>query len=146
MPTPQQRMVLMIDALDESERQGYNELLEALGKCLDRLPSWLSVATSSRPETPIVRVLSQCRPHRLQRFDSSSDVVKSLSESDKKDYEANLKANLADLRAYIETQLKRKTCDSATKPFLRLSMRFCTRRKVCSCMSSMSFKTGLPTC
>jgi hypothetical protein len=61
-PSDGLKRVLLIDALDESEAQGGNSLLDILRTYLDKLPSWIGVAVSSRPETPILQRLKRFSP------------------------------------------------------------------------------------
>jgi hypothetical protein len=68
------QVVLLLDALDESEAQGSNALLTMLGDCLrsdhTSLPAWVGIAVSSRPETPIMEKLKNCNPLKLSCDDA----------------------------------------------------------------------------
>ena len=56
---PAQRMVLLVDALDECERGDANEVLEVIVREFPKLPEWLGVFVTTRPETPILSRLKR---------------------------------------------------------------------------------------
>jgi hypothetical protein len=65
--TTPSRLVLLIDALDESTvRNGTSsELLDILSTGLNGLPSWLGVLVTSRPESYILQKLKKYQPIEL---------------------------------------------------------------------------------
>ncbi|XP_046857871.1 uncharacterized protein LOC124451294 [Xenia sp. Carnegie-2017] len=55
-------MLLVIDALDESQVDGKSELLELIAEEFDRLPKWIKIFITSRPELPVQRKLKDMNP------------------------------------------------------------------------------------
>jgi len=77
--------VVVVDALDESEYQGRNELLDVIAKYFVRLPRWIRFLLTTRPEMNIWDSLKSLHPLLL---------------------EPNDEENLADIRLYVEQQLR----------------------------------------
>ena len=54
---PDQRVVMVVDALDECEQEGGarpgNRVLDVIAKKFPKLPKWLGVLVTTRPDTPI---------------------------------------------------------------------------------------------
>jgi tetratricopeptide (TPR) repeat protein len=59
------RYLVVIDALDETIRDGRSELAEVLAESVPKLPSWISLLVTSRPELPIVRQFSGFQPQTI---------------------------------------------------------------------------------
>ena len=76
--------LIVIDALDESEYQGRNELLEVISNYFNKLPLWIRFLVTTRPEMNIWERLSCLSPLVL---------------------ESNDKENLLDIRILMEHQL-----------------------------------------
>ena len=76
--------VVVIDALDESEYQGRNELVDVIAKYFNKLPLWIRFLVTTRPEINIVEKLKSLQPLLL---------------------EPNDEENLKDIRIYFEHQL-----------------------------------------
>ncbi|XP_046857708.1 uncharacterized protein LOC124451122 [Xenia sp. Carnegie-2017] len=55
-------MLLVIDALDESQVDGKSELLELIAEEFDRLPKWIKIFITSRPELPAQKELKDMNP------------------------------------------------------------------------------------
>ncbi|XP_046857733.1 uncharacterized protein LOC124451147 [Xenia sp. Carnegie-2017] len=55
-------MLLLIDALDESQVDGKSELLELIAEEFDRLPKWIKIFITSRPELPVQKELKVMNP------------------------------------------------------------------------------------
>ncbi|XP_046857481.1 uncharacterized protein LOC124450858 [Xenia sp. Carnegie-2017] len=55
-------MLLVIDALDESQVDGKSELLELIAKEFDLLPKWIKIFITSRPELPVQKELKDMNP------------------------------------------------------------------------------------
>ncbi|XP_046857773.1 uncharacterized protein LOC124451192 [Xenia sp. Carnegie-2017] len=55
-------MLLVIDALDESQIDGKSELLELISEEFDRLPKWIKIFITSRPELPVQKALKDMNP------------------------------------------------------------------------------------
>ncbi|XP_046857559.1 uncharacterized protein LOC124450952 [Xenia sp. Carnegie-2017] len=55
-------MLLVIDALDESQVDGKSELLELIAEEFDRLPKWIKIFITSRPELPVQKDLKDMNP------------------------------------------------------------------------------------
>lgn len=79
-----ERYLLVIDALDETIRDGRSSLTEVLAEYCHQLPEWLAVVVSSRPEPSILRQFAGFKPH----------VIETESAE-----------NLDDLRAYVRRWL-----------------------------------------
>ncbi|XP_046862691.1 uncharacterized protein LOC124456247 [Xenia sp. Carnegie-2017] len=58
----QKPMLLVIDALDESQVDGKSELLELIADEFDRLPKWIKIFITSRPELPVRKELKVMNP------------------------------------------------------------------------------------
>ncbi|XP_046858113.1 uncharacterized protein LOC124451508 [Xenia sp. Carnegie-2017] len=59
-------MLLVIDALDESEVDGKSELLELIAEEFDRLPKWIKIFITSRPELPVQKELKDMNPVEIK--------------------------------------------------------------------------------
>ncbi|XP_046858502.1 uncharacterized protein LOC124451946 [Xenia sp. Carnegie-2017] len=55
-------MLLVIDALDESQVDGKSELLELITDEFARLPKWIKIFLTSRPERPVQKELKDMNP------------------------------------------------------------------------------------
>ncbi|XP_046858222.1 uncharacterized protein LOC124451659 [Xenia sp. Carnegie-2017] len=55
-------MLLVIDALDESQVDGKSELLELIAEEFDRLPKWIKIFITSRAELPVKKELKEMNP------------------------------------------------------------------------------------
>ena len=76
--------LVVIDALDESEYQGRNDLVDVITKYFNKLPLWIRFLVTTRPEINIVEKLKSLQPFLL---------------------EPNDEENLKDIRIYFEHQL-----------------------------------------
>ena len=74
----------MIDALDETIREGRSEFAEVLAESCQKLPNWIAVVVTSRPEPSILRQFAGLNPQTIE------------AESDE---------NLNDLRTYARRWL-----------------------------------------
>ena len=59
------RYLLVIDALDEAEYDLKNDLLKLIAREFDKLPPWLGVLVTSRPEVHIKEMLKKLQPTEL---------------------------------------------------------------------------------
>ncbi|KAB2440918.1 TIR domain-containing protein [Bacillus luti] len=82
IPPQKQRCVLILDALDEAKE--VSELLHVIGQEFDKIPNWLGLVITSRPETDLVRRLGNLKPFVLDTMDTNNI----------KDIESYLKKNL----------------------------------------------------
>jgi hypothetical protein len=83
-------MVIVIDALDEVgafESKIRNDILDALVNCIDKLPVWVKVAVTSRPEQDILNKFKKFTPFKIEADDHR---------------------HIEDLKLFISTQLKNK--------------------------------------
>ena len=64
--------LVVIDALDESEYQGRNELLEVIAKYFNKLPIWIRFLVTTRPEINIWDRLKGLRPLLLEPDDEEN--------------------------------------------------------------------------
>jgi hypothetical protein len=79
-----ERYLIVIDALDEADEAGRNPLVEMLARHVPRLPDWLGLVVTSRPESAVKSPLQGLKPSVL---DTRTEV------------------NLADLREYFRQEL-----------------------------------------
>lgn len=78
------RYLIVIDGLDETIREGRSDLAEVLAAEAQKLPPWMAIVVTSRPEEPILRQFAGLQPFRLK---------------------AESPENLDDLRSYIRAWL-----------------------------------------
>ncbi|XP_068702287.1 uncharacterized protein [Montipora foliosa] len=64
--------LVVIDALDESEYQGRNDLLDLIAKLFKKLPLWLRFFVTTRPEVNIWDSLRDLQPLRLEAKDEDN--------------------------------------------------------------------------
>jgi tetratricopeptide (TPR) repeat protein len=67
---PKSRMVLIIDALDEAIRNGRNDLVTVIAREFEKLPPWLGLFITSRPDQEISRKFSRLNPYEIESTDS----------------------------------------------------------------------------
>ncbi len=65
-----ERYLIVIDALDEAGGNGRNELVEMLARNARRLPDWIGIIVTSRPESDVLAPLQGLNPFLL---DTASD-------------------------------------------------------------------------
>ena len=68
------RCVLLVDALDETQRNGVSELADLLAELAPRLPAWLALLLTSRPDFPVAASLSHIAPFRLDAAGSADNA------------------------------------------------------------------------
>jgi len=78
------RYLVVIDGLDETVRDGESALADILAEQANKLPAWIALVVTSRPEEPILGKFSRWKPHQI---------------------EAEAPENLADLHAYVNEWL-----------------------------------------
>ena len=76
----QEPYLLIIDALDETIRDGRSALTDVLAEYIDRLPNWLGMIVTGRPEPSILRQFAGFKPQIIETESAE---------------------NLADLRTYV---------------------------------------------
>lgn len=78
-----ERRLLLIDGLDEAEHNGCNELAHVLADSIDKLPSWIALVITSRPESDIVPIFRRFNPNYIdtKSDDNISDVRKYLIDN-----------------------------------------------------------------
>lgn len=79
-----ERYLIVIDALDEAGEAGRNPLVEMLARYAPRLPEWIGVVVTSRPESNVIAPLQGLNPFP---FETSSEK------------------NRADIRDYLRHEL-----------------------------------------
>ena len=84
---PGRNILIVIDGLDESEYKGRNELLDVIGNHFCKLPAWIRILITTRPERNIAMALQHLKPIQLEQ---------------------NKEENLKDIRVLFEMQLKDK--------------------------------------
>ena len=68
------RCVVVIDALDETLRDGVSELTDLLAELAPKLPPWIALLLTSRPDFPIAASLSHIAPLRLDAERSADNA------------------------------------------------------------------------
>ena len=79
------RQIILIDALDECDHNGKNDLLDCIRDHFLELPEWLGFFLTTRPEVNIMKKLSKFHPEEL------------IADSEK---------NMKDIQLYIQDALK----------------------------------------
>ena len=69
---PNSTCLVIVDALDESEYQGRNELLDVIAKCFNKLPLWIRFLVTTRPEINICDSLKGLQPLLLEPSDEEN--------------------------------------------------------------------------
>ena len=69
---PGRNILMVIDALDESEHRGRNELLDVIANHFCKLPLWIRFLMTTRPEVNIVKGLRSLQPLQLESNDESN--------------------------------------------------------------------------
>ena len=69
---PNSTCLVIVDALDESEYQGRNELLDVIAKCFNKLPLWIRFLVTTRPEINICESLKGLQPLVLEPSDEEN--------------------------------------------------------------------------
>ena len=69
---PGSTSLVVIDALDESEYQGRNKLLEVIAKYFDKLPVWIRFLVTTRPDINICESLKSLEPLLLEPNDEEN--------------------------------------------------------------------------
>lgn len=74
-------MMIVIDALDESEREGKSELLDLISREFSKLPKWIKTFITSRPELSVQKTLCNCHLVEIKSIDedNSNDLVRFLT-------------------------------------------------------------------
>ena len=72
LTVPNSTCLVIIDALDESEYQGRNELLDVIAKCFNKLPLWIRFLVTTRPEINICDSLKGLQPLLLEPSDEEN--------------------------------------------------------------------------
>ncbi|EFI33078.1 TPR repeat-containing protein [Desulfonatronospira thiodismutans ASO3-1] len=62
--------IILIDALDEAVSQGQNNLVEFLSEQAQRLPDWIRLVVTSRPEPSIIRRFSHIEQVKIEADDN----------------------------------------------------------------------------
>ena len=69
---PGRNMLMVIDGLDETEYQERNELLDVIANHFCKLPDWIRVLCTTRPETNIAKALRHLKPFHLESNDDEN--------------------------------------------------------------------------
>jgi hypothetical protein len=69
-----ERYLIVIDALDEAVADGRNELVEMLALNAPRLPDWIAIVLTSRPEFDITTSLQGLKPYLLDTQTESNRI------------------------------------------------------------------------
>jgi WD40 repeat protein len=76
-------MLLVIDALDESAVAGKSEFLELISEEFPKLPQWIKILITSRPELPVKEELQHLNPVKITPYDTENkdDLLKYFRKS-----------------------------------------------------------------
>jgi WD40 repeat protein len=91
---PHDRHLIVLDALDETLVEGRSELLTIIAAGFGKLPNWLGLVVTSRPETPVKRHCGVFGIHAMQADDPR---------------------NLRDIREYVVTWLDSQPLDESQR-------------------------------
>jgi WD40 repeat protein len=80
-----ERCIVVIDALDEATEGGRNEIAELFARDAGRLPDWIGIVVTSRPESEIKETLKGLKPF----------IIKTGAEDNRKDIKEYLIQELA---------------------------------------------------
>ena len=82
VPDPKEPLLLVIDALDEAEYHGRNELMDIMSSYFARLPKWLKFLVTSRADVNAVAKLKDLNPLEItpEHADNLKDVELFLRE------------------------------------------------------------------
>ena len=69
---PNSTCLVIVDAVDESEYQGRNKLLDVIAKCYKKLPLWIRFLVTTRPEINICDSLKGLQPLLLEPSDEEN--------------------------------------------------------------------------
>ncbi|XP_046857320.1 uncharacterized protein LOC124450722 isoform X2 [Xenia sp. Carnegie-2017] len=101
-------MLLVIDALDESLVDGKSELLELIAEEFDRLPQWIKIFITSRPELPVQKELKDMNPveitTRLRDENNEKDLYKYLRYQLRSNFDDRVENNKLDLELIMRLQ------------------------------------------
>lgn len=73
MADPGKNILLVVDALDECEYDGRNELLDVIMSQFHKLPSWIKFIVTGRPENEMADKLAHLRPFILRASDENNE-------------------------------------------------------------------------
>jgi tetratricopeptide (TPR) repeat protein len=65
LPLPDRRILIVIDGLDEATQDGANELARFLSEEITKLPDWIRLLITSRPEPEVMQPLQDLEPFVL---------------------------------------------------------------------------------
>ena len=78
---PGRNTLIVIDGLDESEYQGRNELLHVISDHFSKLPDWIRILITTRPERSIIDALRHLEPIELeQKQEENLNDIQTLFE------------------------------------------------------------------
>ncbi|MFA4876448.1 MAG: TIR domain-containing protein [Methanoregula sp.] len=99
-----QRYLIAIDALDEAGDSGRNELVEMLAQNVERLPEWIGIVVTSRPEFDVITPFRGLNPVVLDTGTDSNrnDICNYLRQQLEKDL-----ASRADENRIVEQILQK---------------------------------------
>ena len=82
VPDPKEPLLLVIDALDEAEYHGRNELMDIMSSYFARLPKWLKFLVTSRADVNAVAKLKDLNPLEItpEHADNLKDIELFLRE------------------------------------------------------------------
>lgn len=99
-----ERYLIVIDALDEAADDGRNELVEMLAQNAPRLPDWIGIVVTSRPESQVMAPLQGLNPLILDTATESNRA--DVREYLRQDLAAHLE-NRADADGLVERILEK---------------------------------------
>ena len=73
MADPGKNILFIVDALDECEYDGKNELLDVIMSQFHKLPTWMKFIVTGRPENAMANKLTHLRPFVLRASDKNNE-------------------------------------------------------------------------
>lgn len=102
--TRTEKIVLIIDALDEATKNMRNDLIDLIVSEFQKLPKWLNFVVTTRPELDIERKLKHLKPLVIDNGSSSNlDDIRGFLSANLKPYLTDMK----DSKNLIETIVKK---------------------------------------
>ncbi len=93
------RYLVVIDGLDETVRDGRSELAEVLREHAKKLPAWMAMVVTSRPDEPILRQFAGLQPVSIKAdSDENLDDLRVYA----RDWLANLDLPEGEMAAFVD--------------------------------------------
>ena len=109
---PENDIILIIDALDEANKETKNELVELIVSDFHKTPTWLRLVVTTRPEQDIFLKIKHLKPV----------IIESNSESNLQDIKGFFETNINNLEKYLNhEEIVHKLLENSEGNFLYAS-------------------------